>query len=137
MEKKIVAVKFVSRDNDGFLCEKEYTYFTRMELEKLDFVIIVVNDIPKIAQVVLFENELSKAQKGMASKWIAQKVDLTEYNAIVERETKIAAIEDALDAALIKANRYEMFKKMASSNPEIKQLLEELQTLNTDITLIS
>jgi len=80
---------------------------------------------------------MSKLARDKACKWIAQKIDLTEYNKIIEKERRISQIENALDDALVKANRYEMFKKMASSSPEIKQLLEELQTLDSSISLIS
>jgi len=136
MKKSIVAVKFLHTDNNGFIAEKEYSYFTRIELAKFDWVIVVVNDILKTAQVVNLENELSKAQKAKTNKWIVQKIDLTEYNELINREAKISQLEEALDEAFIKASRYEMYKKMADIDPTIKQLLDELITLDSSVTLI-
>jgi len=136
MKKSIIAVKFMDNSDNGFVPEKEYSYFTRFELEKFDWVVVVVNNKPKTAQVTSLENELSKAQKAKASKWIAQKIDLTEYNDLIEREAKINALEEALDEAFIKANRYEMYKKLADVNPTIKQLLNELLSLESSGNLL-
>ena len=131
--KKIIGVRF---DQNGCLSEKEYMYFTDIEDIKVgDWVIVVVNEIPKCV-CVTSTSGLSKADIAKASKWVASKVDLTDYKLKIQRQALISEIENELDAELQRVQRYEVFKMCAKSSPVMRELLGKLQELDPSVQLL-
>ena len=131
--KKVIGVRF---DQNGCLSEKEYIYFTDIEDLKVgDWVIVVVSEIPKCA-CITSTSGLSKADIAKASKWVASKVDLTDYNLKIQRQALISEIENELDAELQRVQRYEVFKMCAKSSPVMRELLGKLQELDPSVQLI-
>lgn len=131
--KRTVIVKF---DGHGTLSEKDYAYFTNDPTINVgDWVVVVVGGIPKTAQITKTEG-LSPLELGRASKWIVQRVDLTEYHLNLKRQELIKEIKNELDAEVKKIQRYEIFKTCAKTSPVIADLLGRLQALDPSINLI-
>ena len=131
--KKVIGVRF---DNHGCLSEKEYIYFTDIkDLKVGDWAVVVVNEIPKCVCITSTGGH-SKADIAKASKWIASKVDLTEYNLKIQRQSLITEIENELDAELQRVQRYEVFKMCAKSSPVMRELLNRLQELDPSVQLL-
>jgi hypothetical protein len=131
--KKVVGVRF---DERGMLSEKQYCYFTDIDGLKVgEWAVVVVGETPKCVMVTAVSS-ISKSDQAKACKWIAFKVDLTEYNNKVKRDALITEIENELDEELKRVQRYEVFKMCAKNSPVMQELLEKLQTLDPTIQLI-
>jgi len=133
--KKFVGIKHYVDTNTSCLTDKYYTYFTDIELIVGDFVVVVVDSVPKVA-VVYKTSGFSRVEQDQAHKWIAQKVDLTPYYEKVEKQALIAEIESELDKEIQKAQRYEIFKQVAKTSPVIRELLVRLQVLDPSMNLL-
>jgi hypothetical protein len=134
--KKIVGVRFRDTTENGNLSAKTYSYFTDIEdIEVGDWVVVVVNNDP-VAAMVTANGNLSEAAEARASKWIAQKINLTAYNDMVKKQALITTIEKELDLQMRKAQRYEMFKICAKTSPKMQQLLKQLSDLDPTLNLL-
>jgi len=133
INRKIVEVRF---DERGTLSEKSYAYFTDIEdLKPGDWVCVVVGETPKIVMVSK-TNGLSEASKSKACKWIAFRVNLTDYYIKVKQDELITQIEEELDAEMNRINRLEVLKSCAKNSKVMQSLLSKLEELNPNIKLI-
>ena len=133
IQRRIVEVRF---DNNGTLSEKFYAYFTDIEdLKPGDYVVVVVGEVPKTAMVSKVRG-ISKDSQNKANKWIAFRVDLTNYYIKVRQDEVIRQIEEELDAEMQRINRLEVLKSCAKNSPVMSSLMKKLEELNPNIKLL-
>ncbi len=121
--KRVLGVKFRVKFGLG---EKAYNYFTdNDDIEVGDWVDVVVQDAPVTVCVV----SAVPAAPTDSYKWIANKIDLSDYYFNEEHRKAIADIERKLEDAMMSTNKYAMYAKYAETNPEIKRLLDTLTAL--------
>lgn len=132
VNRNVVEVRF---DERGALSEKSYAYFTDIKLAVNDWVVVVVGQTPKTALVTKVSG-VSQSSKSKACKWIASKVDLTEYELKVKQDEVLREIEDTIDAELKRISRLELLKNCAKSSPVMQNLLEQLNQLNPSLNLL-
>jgi hypothetical protein len=136
--KTIVGVKFVNTNRE--LSEKTYSYKTYSYLTDIegvevnDWAVVIVEDKPVCVRVV--EVVLSESQRSKANKWLAFKVDLTDYYKKVAKQKLITEIEQELDDQVKKVQRYEVFKACAKTSPKMQELLARLGELDPSVNLI-
>ena len=64
---------------------KLYDYFTDLKLRPGDLVVVPAGDFFSVARVMKLREESTRAEK-----WVAQKVDLTHYKALLAMEEMFA-----------------------------------------------
>ena len=122
-----ILVKFVGSDYD-----KEYAYFTELDLQKEDVCVVEVNGVYKTVEVTKTRG-LSRLQIDKAHKWIVQKVDVQDYLDAADRRELVTEIRNKLRSYKDQAEEMVLYQELAKSNPEIKGLLEELKTIAPDM----
>jgi hypothetical protein len=136
--KTIVGVKFVNTNcelSEKTYSYKTYPYLTDIEgIEVNDWAVVIVEDRPVCVQVV--QVVLSESQRSKANKWLAFKVDLTDYYKKVAKQKLITEIEQELDDQVKKVQRYEVFKACAKTSPKMQELLARLEELDPSVNLI-
>lgn len=121
--KRIIRVRF--REKFG-LGDKIYNYLGNDDsIDPGDWVLVVVKDSPAVACVV----DTVPYRPDTTYKWIANKIDLSDYYFNEEHRKAIADIERKLEDAMMSTNKYAMYAKYAETNPEIKRLLDTLTAL--------
>ena len=120
---KIVKVKFSIGYSD-----REYNYKSPEDLDitKGDYITVVTpHDVmPKTAVVTD-----SNVRHGSATKWIVGKIDMTEYNARLEKEKRIEELEKALEEKVKAVQKVKLYETLSDTDDEFKELLKEFKEL--------
>ena len=146
--KQIVKVRFVERRNGDFnFSPKEYWYIFKSEkdvkVKEGDFAVIETIDsryldpfsIVKVTSTENFSveriNEIEDTiQVGVKSKELIGKADLSLFFAEKERQENIRQINVNLANRFKKAEKLSLYKQLAESDPVMKDLLAQLETLS-------
>lgn len=125
MSYKTAAVKFVSYDDHGYQNNKTYNYLTFDEsLQVEDYVVVPTSNGFAVAQIVEF-----KEHSPYAKSLIVDKVDMTRYNEETAKIKRVQELRAKLETELAEEQRIAVYRESAKSNPRIKELLEELESL--------
>lgn len=117
---KTIGVQF-----DQFVGSKIYTYKTHDQFEIGDICIVSVNRELKLVYVVeVHETAQIEYDSSIDYKWIVQKVDLTKYNNLVERDKNIAKKAAQIMEQKVKRELLEEFKSLLGDDG--KSLLEDI-----------
>jgi hypothetical protein len=122
MEIKYAVVKFHESS-------KEYTYRTDLDLEKGDLVVVSSPHSGYAVVTVIDVSGLTQSQRSMATKWIVQKVDITEHLARLERQKLAQEIRNKLQSKKEQVEELLIYKRLAESDPSINALLKQLEEL--------
>jgi hypothetical protein len=127
MKCNVVVVNFV--DNTGEVStQKDYSYFTDLELERGDVVVVQARDFVGLARVTQVLG-LTAMQRVKATRWVVCKVDFT---AVVENERKMSLaneIRAMLREAKESFEERRIYEILAKDDPKIAALLEEYNKL--------
>lgn len=124
MSKSFVKVQF-KNDYANDYAGKEYEFGTYEKLEVGDFVVVDTANGLGIAKV----SQIDTAG-GNSYKLVVCKVDLKQHKERVEKELRKAEIEAKMKARLEESVKLETYKKIAESDPEMKELLSEFESLD-------
>ena len=145
--KQIVKVRFIERRNGDFnFSPQEYWYIFKSEkdvkVKEGDFVVIETIDsryvdpfsIVKVTSAENFSveriNEIEEdINVGVKSKDIFGKADLSLFFAEKERQEKIRQINVNLANRFKEAEKLALYKQLAETDPVMKDLLAQLETL--------
>lgn len=151
MSKKLIAVNYLGFNPEDELCTvgQMYPYYieTRKQIKAKDFVVLadktqnedrnVVSTVRVIE--VLDDNATAddvdklctKCQnRKPRNKIFVGKAELGEYFAEVDKKRKVEEINRKLEARFKEAEKMALYKKLAETDPEMKELLAELEALN-------
>lgn len=157
MGKKLVIVKYLGMNYDGdySTISKDYGYFieTKKQIKVGDFLCIGyitkdehhngVNEDRNVISVVRvmkvqddYDHNIEKGNelitglsKAPIYKELIGKADLSGYFAEVDRKRKIEEITSKLESRFKEAEKMALYKKLAETDPEMKELLAELEAL--------
>lgn len=126
----IITVKFlrVGASNHGY-GSKSYQYNCEYKVSEGDYVVV---DSPNDGYVVVKVNEVN-VQDVKATKSVVCIVDDTKYKLEKELEKKRVQTLNKLKTAAEKASKLAVYKALAQDNPEIKDLLNELEILERGV----
>ena len=151
--KQIVKVRFVERRNGDFnFSPKEYWYIFKSEkdvkVKEGDFAVIETIDsryldpfsIVKVTSTENFSveriNEIEDTiQVGVKSKELIGKADLSLFFAEKERQENIRQINVNLANRFKKAEKLSLYKQLAESDPVMKDLLAQLESLGGTVDM--
>lgn len=123
--KRIVGCKFYKQTKDT-----TYTYFTTdPNIVVGDFCVVQVNDEYKVVKVVETEG-LTEFERGLASKWIIQRVELAAYEEELKRQKLVQEIRNKLNARKRDMEDMILYQQLAAIDPEIGKLLDRLAELD-------
>ena len=109
-----------------------YSYFTDLTLEKGDRVVIDAQGqliVGKVAKV----RGLTQNQQGRATKWVVQKVDFTAYDKRRKEAELVQELENRMESRLKQQQKYVLFNQLAETDPEMKELVEQLRAVNPNL----
>ena len=150
MGKKLLLVNYLGFNANEELCEMDKLYAyrvnTRKSIKKNDFVVLAErtlnedhNAVSTVRVIqVLDENttaeEMDKALHTCAHARIRDKIfvgkaELGDYFAEIDKKRKIAELQDKLEERFKEAEKEALYRKLAETDPEMKSLLEELDSL--------
>ena len=124
--KSIVKVSF--NQVSGGQGPKFYTFFTDLILAKKDQVIV---RCATGYQVCTVEELDVTDEKGVASRWVVQKIDTSVVEKRIANEKRAAVLKKAL---MEKKNKFEALKAwelLAINDPEADAMLDELKSLES------
>ena len=125
-EIKVVSVHFV--DSEGVTGYKEYSYFTVLNLEIDDVVVVEAKSFYGLARVIKSKG-LTKSQRNKATRWVVCKVDTAHLEAEKERLELINDIRAELAEEKQKYEDRMVYEMLAKDNPKIKKLLAKYDKL--------
>lgn len=122
---KVARVCF-SKNNTHDVRLYDYYVANELDVEKGDHVIV---ETPLEGYQVVKVEDVVNSETVKATKWIVDKVDLTAYNARIEREKQRKEIAGVLEKKLKAQSEIERFNALAASDPEAAELLKKLKDL--------
>lgn len=108
---------------------REYTYLTDFDVETGDMALVLVGNVPKIVKVTQTEG-LSEQDLRPSRKWLVSKIDLTEHRLREAKARKIQEIRNRLREQQRRYEELQLLAAIAPKDPEIAELLRELQQLD-------
>lgn len=126
MKYKTVVVAFV--DSEGTSGGKDYAYFTDLELNKGDVVVVQARDFCGLARVTK-TSDLIKSERDRATRWVICKVD---FNSVAEKEEKMRVIQELKGMLQEYKERFEeeqIYRLLAKDDPKIAALMAEYDKL--------
>lgn len=151
MCQKLVICRYIGFNPDDELCTvgRKYAYFieTKKKVEKGDFICIAEarkgNDdrnfcsVVRVLQVVNnYENNveegntlISGCENSPRNKIFVGKAELGDYFAELDKKRKREEITKKLEARFKEAEKEALYRKLAETDPEMKALLSELDSL--------
>ena len=125
MKRSIVNVVFKT-------ATREYSYLTDLDLSEGDYVVV---DTPNGFEVVkvVGTRGITSNQCAKASKWIVQKIDVTDYEAKKATRVIIQEIKNKLKQRKDDMEEIMLYKKLANTDPEIGALIKELESLDPSL----
>lgn len=131
---KVVTVNFSK------LNVKEYAYKTDLDLEVGDLVVVPVDNVNSplgftVATVSQVEG-ITPYRAKKATKYIVSKVDLEEYDKLVEQEKIVQEIKNQLHKRKEEAQEMMIYQSLAQTDPEIKALLVRLSEYDESAKLL-
>jgi len=132
MEKKFVLVKFDQQDTFN---GKQYSYFTDLDLQEEDKVVIDTGTCYKVATVASVRG-LTASQRGKAQAWIVARVDTEAHTERIRRAGAAQEIRNKLAEAKERTEELMIYQHLAKSDPDIKKLLLELAEVDDSVTLL-
>ena len=118
------------------LTGKFYSYFTDIaDIKEGDRAIVIVDGVPKIVKVVQTTG-LSRAQHDRAIAIIHSAVDVSDYDNKIRRLQTYQQIRTELRQAKEQHDEMFIYQTIAKDNPRVKELLEQLNTLDGTTPLI-
>lgn len=151
MCQKLVICKYIGFNPNDELCSigKKYAYFieTKKKVDKGDFICIaearrgnddrnflstvrvldVVNDYEH--NVEAGNTRIAQCENSPRNKIFVGKADLGGYFAELDKKRKIEEITQKLEQRFKEAEKMALYKKLAETDPEMKELLSELEAL--------
>lgn len=119
-------VKFGNEESCHY---KPYYYLTDMEnLREGDLIVVTARNKFELA----YFDKYCDFEETENTKWIIDKVDLYYHNKRTEKAKEIKKIKEELEKERRLTEDIVIYKMLAESNPYIKNLLEELETLQED-----
>ena len=151
MCQKLVICKYIGFNPDDELCTigRKYAYIieTKKKVEKGDFICIAEarkgNDDRNFCSIVrvinVVNNYNDKAEEGNAliaqcenaprNKIFVGKAELGDYFAELDKKRKREEITQKLEERFKEAEKMALYQKLAETDPEMKELLTELEAL--------
>lgn len=151
MSQKLVICRYIGFNPEGELSSigKKYGYFieTKKKITKGDFICIAENfkgnDDKKFLSVVrvvdIVDNYKQNIETGNElisgldytprAKIFVGKADLADYFAEIDRKQKREEIQLKLEARFKEAEKEALYRKLAETDPVMKELLNELEEL--------
>lgn len=124
----VVEVEFCKSDRD-YQNPKKYSYYSDIDLKAGDICVVQVRDNEYYTVKVVGARGLSRAARDRATKWIVCKVDTDAYIKSLKSKELILEIKNKLRERKEQAEEMLIYQQLASTDPEIKALLEELRIL--------
>lgn len=126
MNRRVITVKFKPTDSGG------YSYLTHdVKIKSGDTVVVESRGSLGLA-VVDKTYGLSQHHKDKAHSWIIQKVDLDTHQALIEAESRRDFLQSEMEALLEVENKLDRFKEVAKTNPQMKKLLEQMESVTNN-----
>jgi hypothetical protein len=151
MCQKLVICKYIGFNPDDELCTvgRNYAYFieTKKKVEKGDFICIAEarkgNDDGNFCSVVRvlkvvnnYENNveegnalIAQCENSPRNKIFVGKAELGDYFAELDKKRKREEITHKLEKRFREAEKMSLYQKLAETDPEMKELLTELEAL--------
>lgn len=150
MCKKLVICRYIGFNPDNELCTigKSYSYFieTKKKIEKGDFICIAENrgnddkaclSTVRVMKVVNnYENNVEEGNTLIAgcenaprNKIFVGKAELGDYFAELDKKRKREEITQKIEKRFREAEKMALYQKLAETDPEMKELLTELEAL--------
>jgi hypothetical protein len=106
-----------------------YSFFSDLPgLEKGDSVVVDTQRGYGIGEIFAVEG-LTKKQRGRATKWVMQKVDVEAHKKRLETATIVQEIDNQMEEIMDTHNKYAMYVELAKTNPAMKALVDRLGTV--------
>lgn len=120
---KVVFQHQYDRDTWG---SKKYNYLTDIgDLGEGDLLVVETQHGYAVAKFIRYVNELEVN----ASSWVIQKIDIDSFNAKKEHLKQIKEIQLQIEERAKQANKRKFYEELAKSDPELKTLLDTLDSL--------
>lgn len=120
---------------------KQYTYMTDLDLAPDDLVVVESPSDGFVVVKVVETRGLTPGQMSRATKWVVQKIDVTDYLKKVERAKIAQEVRNRLNARKDQLQELFIYKQLAESDPQMAKLLEQLysvdDTLMLDVTPVT
>lgn len=117
----VIGVKF-----DDFPYSKEYDFkYDKDDLKVGDVVVVDTSRGLQVAKVTTITKLAAGETYSKATKWVIQKIDLTEHNARLERERKAAELKKQLEARRKQLEDIAIYEVLAKEDPKMAELLEQ------------
>lgn len=148
MCKKLVIVSYAEViDNELGFEGRKYAYFinTKKQIKKGDFICIedpsgnedrnlltcvrVRNVVDYKEETEEIEELISKCVRAPRDKIFIGKADLGDYFAEADKKRKIAELQTKIEKRFKEAEKEALYRKLAETDPEMKALLSELDSL--------
>ncbi|EAE6351444.1 hypothetical protein BFG78_05900 [Listeria monocytogenes] len=123
---KIIKVKFVNSFNQEQGSEKLYDYRTFLkDLNAGDLVAVETANGYAVAEVVKFNTASTREPRSYAF----QKIDVNTLNNEKARQEEIEELRFKIDLQVQKTSEKARWKELAKSDPELKTLIDTLESL--------
>ncbi len=126
--RKIVAVVFVNDQLTEPKYDKEYYYFTDLDLAIRDLVVVRTGAEYKVVRVVATEG-FTALERAKCAKWIVQKVDLLGYEKRLEKENLIQEMKAKLRERKEQMEELAIYRMLAKDDPTMGDMLNKLAEL--------
>ena len=152
MCKKLVTCRYIGFDPNGELCcvDKKYVYYidTKKKVEKGDFICIAEKfkgnedrsflTTVRVMEVLCNPDEhedeaermILESKNDVRYKLFVGKADLKDYFAEIDKKHKREELMHKIEVRFKEAEKEALYRKLAETDPEMKALLSELDSLN-------
>lgn len=127
MRYKTILVSFVQQDGSS-AGNKDYAYFTDLDLVKGDVVVVQARDFCGLARVVKTTG-LIRVERDAATRWVICKVDFDSVSAKEEKMRVVQEIKGMLQEYKEKFEEEQIYRLLAKDDPKIAALLTEYDKL--------
>ena len=104
---------------------KEYCYKSFEKLEVGDFVVVQARDSIALAKVTAIDCEDSNA-----TKFVICKINFDSVDKLIKKYNEQKAIEEKIEKRYREVSKMNLYKKLAESDEEIRELVKELESIN-------
>lgn len=103
----------------------EYSYRSFEKCSVGDYVVVQARDGMAIAQV-----SATGCNGSMVSKFVLCRIDIEEMKRLIERYNAQKVLEDRLEEIFKETSKANLYRQLAESNEEAKELIAQLERIN-------
>jgi len=123
---KVITIRFKEQRPTN---ESSYSYYTDLELEAGDFVVVEARNSYGLG-IVNQTVGLSQSALDKAKGWVVQKVDIAAHKAKAEKRELVKELYNQLEQRRKAIEMRQVYELLADTDPELKALLNQLKAID-------